>query len=251
MSLTRRMLKEMSLADDQIEAIIEGHTEVVNSLKDERDKLKDSIAELKEEVSSAQEEKGKLNERAGKLHEENGKLKSDLEQAKADTEKLNAEIAKLKTETEKLATVEEETKTLKGKLSESEQKYSNLEKEIEDYKSKQSEAEALAVKENAYKEMLKEAGVSKKRIDSVIRVTNFDDVEVDENGKLKNKDKIVETVKSEWADFIETRRVDGADTKTPPANSGNGKLTKNDILKIADTTERQKAIAENHELFGF
>lgn len=29
------------------------------------------------------------------------------------------------------------------------------------------------------------------------------------------------------------------------------KPTKEEIMKIKDTTERQKAIADNHELFGF
>lgn len=251
MSLTRRMLREMSLADDQIEAIIEAHTEVVNGLKDERDKLKDNIASLKESANSAQEEKNKLNEEIEKLHTENDKLRGESENLKADAEKQKANAEKLKAEADKLPAVEEEIKSLKEQLSESEKKHSDLEKEIEDYKTQQSEAATLAAKENAYKEMLKEAGVSKKRIDSVLRVTNFDNVELDEDGKLKDRDKIVESVKSEWSDFIETKRTDGADVKKPPVDGSGGKLTKEEILKIKDTSERQQKIAENHELFGF
>ena len=71
-----------------------------------------------------------------------------------------------------------------------------------------------------------------------------------EDGKFKDSDKIVAGIKEEWADFITTTETHGTKTAKPPKNNGGGTLTKEDILKIEDTTERQKAIAENHELFG-
>ena len=257
------MLREMSLEDDQINAIIEAHTEVVNSLKDERDRLKDSVSELKEAAKesaatarswnflSAQEENSKIAGEKAKLTEENEKLHAENDALKAKAEKLAADVDTFKAQAEKLGAVEEEVKTLTQKLTDSEQKNGDLEKQIEDIKGEQEKAATLAAKESAYKEMLKEAGVSKKRIDSVIKVTDFDKIEIDEDGKLKDKDKIVDKVKADWADFIEVKRTDGADTKTPPDGSNSGKLTKEDILKIKDTTERQQKIAENHELFGF
>lgn len=39
-------------------------------------------------------------------------------------------------------------------------------------------------------------------------------------------------------------------TKTPPAGGGSGTLSREDIMKIKDTAERQAMIAENIELFG-
>lgn len=194
MAVTRRMLKGMSLTEEQIDTIIEAHTDVVDALKEERDKYK------------------------------------------ADAEKLSA--------------VEKELKELKASGGDFETKYNDLKKQFDDYKSEQSAAAEKAAKETAYKEMLKEAGVSEKRISSVMRVTNLTDIQLDKEGKLKDKEKLVENVKAEWADFIDTKSEKGADTPTPPENKG-GKLTKEDILKIKDTTERQQKIAENHELFGF
>lgn len=194
MSITRKMLKGMSLTDEQIDTIIEAHSETVDALKDERDKYK------------------------------------------KDAERLPA--------------VEKELNELKSNGGDFEQKYNALKKEYDDYKSEQSAIAEKSAKEAAYKEMLKEAGISEKRIASVMRVTNLADVKLDNDGKLKDKDKLVDDVKAEWADFIDTKKVEGADTKNPPENNG-GKLTKEDILKIKDTTERQQKIAENHELFGF
>lgn len=194
MAVTRRMLKGMSLTEEQIDTIIEAHTDVVDALKEERDRYK------------------------------------------ADAEKLPA--------------VEKELKELKASGGDFEAKYNDLKKQFDDYKSEQSAAAEKAAKEAAYKEMLKEAGVSEKRIASVMRVTNLTDIQLDKEGKLKDKEKLVENVKAEWADFIDTKSEKGADTPTPPENKG-GKLTKEDILKIKDTAERQQKIAENHELFGF
>lgn len=194
MSITRKMLKGMSLTDEQIDTIIEAHSETVDALKDERDKFK------------------------------------------ADAERL--------------ADVQKELDKLKGTDGGFEQKYNELKKEYDEYKSEQNAIAEKSAKEMAYKEMLKEAGISEKRISSVMRVTNLTDIKIDKDGKLKDYDKLVDDVKKEWSDFIETKSAKGADTKTPPTNNG-GKMTKDEILKIKDTSERQAAIAENHELFGF
>jgi hypothetical protein len=71
-----------------------------------------------------------------------------------------------------------------------------------------------------------------------------------EDGSFKDHDKILDSIKEEWADFITTTETRGAKTATPP-KSTNVKMTKEEIMKIEDDGERQKAIAENHELFGF
>lgn len=194
MSITRKMLKGMSLTDEQIDTIIEAHTETVDALKDERDKFK------------------------------------------ADAEKL--------------ISVQKELDSIKGTNGDFEQKYNDLKKEYDKYKADQEAIAEKTAKEAAYREMLKSAGIPEKRIASVMRVTNLSDIKLDKDGKLKDHDKLVDSVKSEWADFIDTKTEKGADTKTPPDNKG-GKMTKEDILKITDTAERQKAIADNHELFGF
>lgn len=131
-------------------------------------------------------------------------------------------------------------------------KYDALKDDFEAYKKDITAKESEAAKNNAYKALLKEAGVSEKRLETVLKAEkpNISGLELGEDGKFKDSDKILESIKNEWADFITTTQTKGAQTSTPPSNNGGGKMTKADIMKIKDTSERQKAIAENHELFG-
>ena len=98
--------------------------------------------------------------------------------------------------------------------------------------------------------MLKDIGVSEKRLDSVMRVADLDSFELDENGAIKDVDELKASAKNDWSDFIVSEGIKGASTPTPPSNTGGAK-TKEEIMNIKDTSKRQAAIAENHELFGF
>lgn len=129
-------------------------------------------------------------------------------------------------------------------------KYDALKDDFEAYKKDVSAKESKATRESAYKKLLKEAGVSEKRIDAVLKVSDVDSLEMEDDGSFKDSDKILESIKEEWSDFITTTETRGAKTATPP-KSTNVKMTREEIMKIEDDGERQKAIAENHELFGF
>ena len=129
-------------------------------------------------------------------------------------------------------------------------KYDALKDDFDAYKKDITAKESKATKDNAYKELLKQAGISEKRLDTVLRVTDVSSLEMGEDGKFKDSDKILENIKNEWSDFITTTETHGASTSTPPANTGGGKMSKADIMKIKDAGERQQAIKDNHELFG-
>ena len=98
-------------------------------------------------------------------------------------------------------------------------KYDAIKEEYENYKSDISAKETTRAKQAAYREVLKAAGVSDKRIDSIIRVSDIDSVELDESGKIKEAEKLTESIKNEWADFIVSTNTKGADTATPPTPS--------------------------------
>lgn len=169
---------------------------------------------------------------------------------------LKDEISKYKADAEKLADVSKERDELKeavkkDKTEEFQKKYEDLKSEFESYKSDVKSKEIKANKSNAYKNLLKSAGVSEKRIDSVLRVTDLSKIEFDEDNKIVDADKVTESIKDEWSDFIVSEDKKGAQTPKPPANNGGGVKTKEEIMAIKDITERQQAIAENHELFGF
>lgn len=174
----------------------------------------------------------------------------DAIKAERDTAKEDAK--KFKADSDKLANVEKELTELKEKGEKPDAykvKYEAIKEEFDAYKGEISAKETKAAKSKAYRDMLKEIGISEKRLDSVMRVADLDSIEL-EDGAIKGVEELKESAKNEWADFIVSEGTVGAKTPTPPANNG-GKMSKDDILKIENDTERQRAIAENHELFGF
>ena len=129
------------------------------------------------------------------------------------------------------------------------EKYEKKAKEFDDYKKGVEAKELKRSKSAAYKQVLKELKAS--HVDSILKASQseLEKIELDENGKIKDVDKLKESIKKEWADFIVEEGQQGANTATPPANEGS-KVSKEDILKIKDPAARQKAMYENSELFG-
>lgn len=132
--------------------------------------------------------------------------------------------------------------------SEWETKYKELTAEYEKYKADQDAKGVRSAKEKAFRELLIKAGVSEKRIDSVIKVSDIDSVELDEKGKLKDEKTLANSIKTDWADFITTSRTTGARVDTPPTSTSGGK-TRDEIMAIKDRGERLKAIKDNPQAF--
>ena len=176
-----------------------------------------------------------------------------LDSIKADKDKAVEESKKYKADADRLAEVEKELNDYKAKESQPDvykEKYDKIKKEYETYKGEITAKETKAAKSKAYRDMLKDIGVSEKRLDSVMRVADLNSFELDENGAIKDVDELKASAKNDWSDFIVSEGIKGASTPTPPSNTGGAK-TKEEIMNIKDTSKRQAAIAENHELFGF
>ena len=193
MALTRRMLKGMSLTDEQIDTIIEAHTDTVEALKEERDRYK------------------------------------------ADAEKLPG--------------VQKELEGLKAKQSEGdpyEEKYKTLHAEYDAFKKSVEAEQTKAKKVAAYRELLKKAGVAEKRIDTILKVTPIDELELD-GDSIKDADKVVESIKAEYPEFISATGVQGADTTTPPDNNGGdtfASMSVADKMRFANAHPQDQAVIE-------
>lgn len=131
------------------------------------------------------------------------------------------------------------------------EKYTKEHEAYESYKKDIAEKEKLSGLKAAYRKLLLSQNVGENHIDSILRVTDFSKMKIGEDGKLEDEAKLIESIKADWSGFIATTQTKGATVSTPPANStgGTGK-TKEEILAIKDTAERQKEILANHELFG-
>lgn len=102
-----------------------------------------------------------------------------------------------------------------SKNDEWEQKYQDEHQAFEDFKAQVATEKAEAVKAQAYRGMLMAAGIDPKRIDAIMRVTDLRQVEM-EDGKLKDTEKLQESAKQEWADFVVKSNTQGSNPATPP-----------------------------------
>lgn len=144
-------------------------------------------------------------------------LKEERDGFKADAEKLPDVQKELDKANAKVAELETEEGKDKWKV-----KYDALKEEHEKYKTGVEAEKSKQKKSDAYKALLKEVGISEKRIDSVLKVTDLDKLEFGEDGKLKGLEDLKKEIKDEWADFITQESKKGAETETPPSGAGLG-----------------------------
>ena len=202
MALTRKLLKGMGLADEQVDTIIEAHSETVEGLK--------------------------------------------------------ADLNKYKGDAEKLPSVQKELNELKAKGDDGwKDKHDAIKSEFDRYKADVLAKETKSAKETAYRDVLKDANLSEKGMDKVLKYADWDKIELDADGKIKGASELVKSVREEWSEYVVTTNTTGAKFNTPPVNNGGAKRTKAEIYARDDhgryklsTAERQKALAENPELLN-
>lgn len=120
-----------------------------------------------------------------------------------------------------------------------EKKYTDIKAEYDSFRTDTETKAAKAAKETAYKKLLLDAGISEKRIATILKVTDLDSVELDKDGIIKDADKLTENVKTEWADFIATESKKGAETPAPPANDGEGGKAPSYARQLAEQYQKE------------
>lgn len=172
--------------------------------------------------------------------------KSTISGLTDERDKLIEERDRLKTENTRLANVEKDLVKAQAKLddaAESAQKLTDLQKQFDEYKADVDAKAKAASKTAAYKALLREAGISEKRIEAVLKVSDISKIELDADGKIKDSKTVIDGIKSEWADFIVTEGKKGADTATPPANDGGvdyDKMSDSDYYKATYEAKKGK-----------
>lgn len=170
---------------------------------------------------------------------------------------LKADVDRYKADAEKLSGVQKELDDLKGKGDDGyKEKYESEHKAFEDYKKTVDAEKTTAAKEKAVEAVLKKIGVSEKRLQSVAKLAKadglLDALELNDDGAVKEADKLEKSLKDSYSEYITTTNTKGADTPTPPANCGGANLTMADIYKkdekgryVMGYEARLKAIEEN------
>ena len=147
------------------------------------------------------------------------------------TSALKDQIKGYKADAELLPGIQKELEDLKKSGGDWEAKYTEEHKEFEQYKKDIAEKEAQAKVRSAYSKLLKENNIGDKYIDSILRVTDFSKMELDETGSLKGADKLSEGIKSDYSGFVVNTETHGAGTETPPADPNT--MTKEAFEKLS------------------
>lgn len=171
------------------------------------------------------------------------------EAVEAIVEANSQSLAAIKTERDTLKSENERLMgELKSKGEEYESKLAKLQKEYDDFKTETETKSVRAEKEKLYTELLIESDIPQSRVAAILRLTDFDKVEV-EDGKLKDTKALKSNIEKEWGDYV--MKGSQQDDKPPhPPAKGDVKLSKEEILKITDPVERREKIKENIELFN-
>ena len=163
------------------------------------------------------------------------------------------EKTRYKAKLEEIDTLKSEKQTAEDSATTAEKwktKYQALKDDFDAYKSDQTAKETRSAKESAYRELLKAAGITEKRIASILKVSDIDSVELDDKGAIKGADKLVDSIKTEWADFIPATTTQGAQTATPPVTTNQKTYTAADIRKMTPAEINQNFDAIKASLKG-
>lgn len=166
-------------------------------------------------------------------------LKSELEKAEENTEELKKAQKEIKKLQGQVADFEE----AQGNEAKWKEKYDTLKKDYDGYKEEQEAVATLDSKKKAFKGLLNKANIAESAHDSILNVTKFDDLSLGEDGNFEDSDSVLKGIQEQWKGFVKQVSVEGA--KTPnPENSGGQPMTREEISKIKDTSERQAAYAK-------
>ena len=197
MALTRKLLKGMGLTDEQVDTIIEAHTDTVDGLK--------------------------------------------------------ADIGKYKADAEKLPGIQKELDDLKKEDADGgyKAKYETEKKAFQDFKDGVAAKESAAAKEKAARAYFQSKGIPADSMGLVIRgaKAEINGLELD-GEKIKDSKALDDLLSGDYKGLIGKETKTGTSTQTPPATTGGGKMTKEQIMGIKDTAQRQAAMLANAELFG-
>lgn len=169
-------------------------------------------------------------------------LKNELATAKADAAKLPGVQKQL-----------DDLKAAQPKDGDSwQKKYNDEHQAFEEYKTSVAAEKALEAKKAAYRDILKDAGITaEKSVEKVLKYTSFDEMELDDKGKFNDSAKLLKAAKEEWPELVTTQGAKGAETGNPPASAGNATMSRAEIYKtddngrfVYDAAQRQEALSK-------
>lgn len=195
MALTRKLLKGMGLTDEQVDTIIEAHTDTVDGLK--------------------------------------------------------ADVSRYKADAEKLPDIQKQLDDLKAAGDGGyKAKYEKEHSAFESYKADITAKESKAAKEKAVRAYFEGKNIKGANLELAMRGCGEEMAALELDGhKIKDTKALDALIEGTYKGLISTAQAQGANPANPPANTGTGTMTRDQIMQIKDRGERRAAIAANLKLF--
>lgn len=173
----------------------------------------------------------------------------------AHTETVDAlkdERDRFKSEAESAGEIKKELESAKEQLAKADTdgykaKYEKEHNDFEAFRQNVDAEKTSAAKSAAYRTMLDGIGIRGKLAETILGGTDLSKIEM-EDGKIKGAAELEQQIRADWRDYIPETRTQGAHVQNPPQNGGG--MTREQIMSIKDSADRQRAIAENLALFG-
>jgi hypothetical protein len=161
---------------------------------------------------------GLTDEQVQSIMEEHTSVTDSL---KAQRDKAQTDAKDLKDKADKADELQKEIDGLKSG-EDFKAKYEKEHQDFEDYKKSVAEEAQKAKAKAAYRQLLLDEKINEKRVDSVLKLTDFSEIKLDKDGKLENLDALKENIGKEWGEFKVTTKERKQIVPTPPANGNHG-----------------------------
>lgn len=145
---------------------------------------------------------------------------------------LKKQAEELRQQADKVPTLEQRIQELENNTANEDWKqlYDDVKAQFESYKEQVATERAQAEKASLYRNLLREAGISEKRIDAIMKVTDLGGVAV-RDGAIEGAEELKQGIAEEWAEFIPQVTTQPVQVATPPTQTATSGGANPDIVQ--------------------
>lgn len=139
-----------------------------------------------------------------------------LETHSSDMRRIKGELDALKEQADSFEAVKKELDELKAAPEDDyKQRFEDERAAFEQFKANAEAEAAEREKRGLFRALLEDVGIDRKRIDSVLKVSDLSSVSV-KDGRIEGAEELSNSIRDEWADFVVKTETEGARVDTPP-----------------------------------
>lgn len=148
---------------------------------------------------------------------------------------LKDQVSSLKNDADKLPSISKELNELKAAQQnpdEYKEKYEKEHEAFELFKKNIEEEKENSLKVTTFKQLLKENNIREDKMDLILKTVKLDDLKLNKDKTLENKEALTKSIIQDWSDFIEHTSTKGTNAANPPINMGEGNQYSDNVAKF-------------------